>query len=158
MKTNLQTCFDLTVLKWERAEYTNTPGDPGGPTKYGVTIVTLSHELGRRATIDDVKNMTEQTAMEIMRKKFWNVIGADDLPSGVDMEAFDICYNAGPGRVLPWLEGTARLDVVSRIEALHSFRMTFWKRLKIWATFGRGWTNREKDVLTHALSLARSAT
>ena len=95
------------------------------------------------------------TAMGISRKKFWAVINGDNLPSGVDMIAFDIAYNSGPGYVLQWLKATAMLPPVARVQALHSGRMAFWHKLRIWIYYGKGWTNRENDVLAHALALAR---
>lgn len=156
MKQNFDLCFAET-LRWEGgARFTNNPRDPGGPTKYGVTIATLSHELGRQATVADVINMTYDTAATIARKRYWNTIGGDNLPAGVDMEAFDIAYNSGPGRVLPWLYRPVNENTLDWIHFLHIRRMSFWRRLRAWAYFHAGWTNRENDVYAHALRLART--
>ena len=44
MQKNFDTALKLT-LKYEGG-FVNDPYDPGGATNYGVTIATLSHELG----------------------------------------------------------------------------------------------------------------
>lgn len=152
MISNFEACFAET-MKWEGSAYVDNPHDPGGPTKWGVTITTLSQELGRRATELDVRNLTVGVALQIARKRYWNVIGGDTLPPGVDMEAFDICYNSGPGTALRWMRQTAMYSPTEQIRRLHALRMGFWHRLRIWVRFGRGWTNREKDVFAHALAL-----
>lgn len=154
MKENFDASFALTE-KWEGgARYTNNPKDPGGPTKYGITIATLSHELGRRATEGDVMSMTEATAKEILRKKYWNTIGGDTLPAGVDMELFDVAVNQGPGRALQFLKAVGKLSPTVQLREIDRLRLAAWKRLRIWKIFGVGWGNREKDVLAHALKLA----
>ena len=102
---NFDSCLART-LKFEGG-YVNNPHDPGGPTNMGITIATLSHELGRAATIAEVKTMSRATAATIYRKKYWNLINGDKLPRGVDLLAFDIAVNSGIGRVLPWLQKPA---------------------------------------------------
>jgi len=143
------------VLKYEGG-YVNHPRDPGGPTNLGITIATLSHELGRRATVTDVRNISVETAASIYRKKYWATIDGDNLPSGVDLLAFDIAVNSGPGRALAWLGETKNLQPKPRVNALHKRRMRFWRSLRTWATFGRGWTNRENAAYAAALALTQS--
>lgn len=48
----------------------NNPHDPGGPTNRGITLRTLSEELGREATIEELWAMSEDTARRIYRKKY----------------------------------------------------------------------------------------
>jgi lysozyme family protein len=144
-------------MRWEGGStYTNNPKDPGGPTKYGITIATLSHDLGRKATIGEVANMTIETASAIYRKKFWNTIDGDRLANGVDMIAFDIAVNSGPGRALNWLSATYALsnNPRSRIMALDKMRRGFWRHLGIFPFFGKGWFRRENDVFSNATQLA----
>jgi lysozyme family protein len=143
------------VLQWEGG-YVNNLHDRGGPTNLGVTIATLSHELGRKATIADVKNLSIQTATEIYRKKFWNTIDGDALPDGVDLIAMDIAVNSGPGRALQWLSQTANMHPVERIKALDKLRVGFWRGLPIFRVFGKGWLRRETDILARALNMAKA--
>jgi lysozyme family protein len=152
LKDNFEACLAFT-LKYEGG-YVNNPRDPGGPTNLGVTIATLSHELGRKATVDDVKRMTRQQAASIYRKKFWNTIDGETLPRGVDAVLFDISVNSGPGRALQWDGVTHRLAPDERIRALDARRRGFWKSLRIFRTFGKGWMARENALLSAALKMA----
>jgi lysozyme family protein len=149
MRENFDRAFSF-MLKYEGG-YSDNPKDPGGPTNLGVTITTLSHELGRRATRTEMRNLTPAAVQPIYRKKYWNVVGADALPAGVDLLAFDIAVNSGPGRALRFLDKTDRQAPADRIESLHALRMSFWRGLSTWKYFGRGWARRE----TACLALAR---
>ena len=150
-------CLRFT-LKYEGG-YVNNPRDPGGPTNCGVTLVTLSHELGRKATIGEVKALTPTSTLvfNIYQKKFWNVIDGDTLPEGVNQMAFDIAVNMGPGRVLPWLEASHNMAPIDRIKYLHNKRLTLWKQLKIWATFWKGWTQREHACYDLSVAMAQAS-
>lgn len=137
----------------EGSDYVDNPRDPGGPTRYGITIATLSHELQHQATPADVRNISLGTAAKIYRAKYWNAIGADNLPSGVDLIAFDICVNMGVGRALQFLAQTSNVAPRDRVFRLDELRMGFWKRLAIWANFRNGWTRRETACKAEALKL-----
>lgn len=152
MKTNFDACLKFT-LSFEGG-YVNHPSDPGGATKYGITRATLSHDLGRAATIADVKNLSAARAAAIYRKKYWNLIGGDDLPAGVDLIAFDIAVNSGPGLALQWLGLTKKLTPPARVAWLHDRRMKFYRGLKTFATFGKGWTRRENACFALASQMA----
>lgn len=148
---NYDTCLNF-VFQYEGG-YVNDPRDPGGPTNRGITQATLSHELGRQATIADVKNLSRETAASIYRKKYWNAIGGDMLPPGVDLLAFDICVNSGVGRSNQWLKDSASLLPGDRIRWLDAKRRSFWKSLKTWAVYGKGWSRREDAAFALALKL-----
>ncbi len=155
--SNFLLCLAFT-LKYEGGFVWNSK-DPGGPTNCGITLVTLSHEFGRKATVSEVRALTPQSPVvhTIYEKKYWNVIGGDTLPKAVALMAFDIAVNMGPGRVLPWLEVSRNMAPVDRIKYLHNKRLTFWKQLKIWATFWKGWTRREQACYTLAMQWATQA-
>lgn len=152
MQQNFSTalCF---VLEHEGG-YVDNPRDPGGPTKYGVTIATLSHELGRGASLEDVRNLTPEQAGEIYRKKYWNAIGGDHLPAGVDLIAFDIAVNMGVGRALSLLAQTQHLPARQRVEALDKRRCGFYRALRGFPVFGSGWLRREREAFALASHLA----
>ena len=149
---NFANCLAI-VLKWEGG-YVNNPRDPGGPTNHGITIATLSHELGRAATIQDVQNMSVTAAGDIYRKKFWNLISGDTLMPGVDLMLFDIAVNSGPGRALVWGRECVTLAPRARVQYLDNRRRSFWRSLASFVTFGRGWFNRENAVVAVALRMA----
>lgn len=60
------------IISFESTEYVNNPTDIGGPTKYGITSVTLGHylKLGRPATIPEVVELQEDTAKKIYQIKY----------------------------------------------------------------------------------------
>ena len=64
MKDNLDRCLGLTFNHEEG--YVNHPKDPGGPTNWGVTLATLSAYRGRKATIQDVRNLKKHEAQKIL--------------------------------------------------------------------------------------------
>ena len=151
MKDNFEACLALT-LKYEGG-YVNHPRDPGGPTNLGITIATLSDELGRAATIAEVRNLTRMTAASIYRKKYWNLIAGDALPSGVDALLFDIAVNSGPVRALQWHRQVLELSPLLRIRALDARRRSFYSALPTFSVFGHGWMARENDILAHAIAM-----
>ena len=153
---NFSACLAFT-LGFEGG-FVNDPRDPGGATNRGITIATLSHELGRGATIKDVRSLSLETASAIYRKKYWNLICGDALPPGVDALAFDIAVNAGAGRALQWLAQSRRVHPRERIALLDAQRRSFWRSLKTFAVYGRGWMRREDACLALALKLASART
>lgn len=130
------------------------PRDPGGATKFGITRATLSRFLGRAASVTEVRNLTETVARSIYLKFYWKPAGCDSLPAGVDLMVFDIAVNSGIGRAHTLLDQANTGTPTARIEALHKARMGFWRRLKTWPVFGKGWTNRETAIRQAALDLA----
>lgn len=139
--------------------YTNTPGDPGGPTNYGITIKTLSAVRGRSVTVDDVKNLTKDEAEQILRKEYATPIQYDSLPPGVDYCVLDCCVNSGPERAAEILQGCVgvKTDGIIGAKTLDAVRTTnpqrlivdycakrveFMQSLTTWGQFGRGWTIR----------------
>lgn len=156
MKDNFESCLALT-LKYEGG-YSNHPRDPGGPTNLGITIATLSHELGRAATIADVTALTREKVAPIYARKYWNLVDGDDQPAGVDALLFDIAVNSGPGRALAWDRATRGLAPLARVRALDARRRSFYRGLSTFDVFGRGWMAREKDVFARALAMAQAAS
>lgn len=74
--------------------YVNDPDDPGGPTKYGVTIHTLRRIRGR-ATIADVKALTVQDAVGIYKRHYFVRPKIDQLPPPLQATVYDMQVNAG---------------------------------------------------------------
>lgn len=53
------------ILKREGSKYTDDPVDRGGPTKYGITLKTLTQYRGHTVTPADVEALTEDEARAI---------------------------------------------------------------------------------------------
>ncbi|MEM7521729.1 MAG: holin-associated N-acetylmuramidase [Pseudomonadota bacterium] len=80
--------------------YVNDPDDPGGATKYGVTIHTM-RRLGLDLTGDgkvgvaDVKRLTRDHAVDIFLEHYFARPQIAALPQGLQASVFDMYVNAG---------------------------------------------------------------
>lgn len=77
--------------------YVNHPADRGGPTNYGITQATLSSWLGRPATIEDVRGLSETAARGIYKTNYFVKPGYEAI-SDAALQAlmFDFAVNSGP--------------------------------------------------------------
>lgn len=80
--------------------FVNDPADPGGATKYGVTLGTLRRlglDLNRdgAVTARDVKLLTPDQAVEIFVTHYFKAQNLDQLPAAVQASVFDMQVNAG---------------------------------------------------------------
>lgn len=91
----MQTVDEITaeIVKREGG-YVNDPDDPGGPTKYGVTIGTLRGIRGR-ASIADVKALTVDDAVEIYKRYYFKRPKINQLPEPLQATVYDMQVNAG---------------------------------------------------------------
>jgi len=148
MRANFDRCIAF-VLQWEGG-YVNDPPDPGGATNMGITRATYSRWRGRPVSFAEVKALTRDQAITIYRTYYWAPIGGDSLPVGVDLIAFDIAVNMGVSRALTWLHQTGNVPPSQRDEALAAKRMAFWRSLKTWVVYGKGWSRRGAACLALA--------
>ncbi len=80
--------------------YVNDPDDPGGATKYGVTIGTM-RALGidltgdGKVTPEDVKRLTLAQARDIFVRHYYEKPKIAALPQIVQASVFDMYVNAG---------------------------------------------------------------
>ena len=166
--------FDRCLAEVLRQEggFADDPRDPGGATKFGVTRAVLSEARGRAVSAEDVAALTQAEAAEIYRRSYWAPAACAELPEGLDLVAFDMAVNMGPGtsarllqaalgvtadgavgtRTLAALDSQPAADV---IRALSELRRRRYRALAGFAAFGRGWLNRTDAV--EALALAWSA-
>lgn len=97
MKTVDQLVQD--VLRREGG-YVNDPDDPGGATKYGVTIHTLRRlkvDIDGDGDVDvrDVKALDLETAARIYKRNYYEKPRIDQLPVVLQASVFDMYVNAG---------------------------------------------------------------
>lgn len=99
--------------------YVNDPDDPGGPTKYGVTIYTmraLGMDLDKDGDVDsrDVKLLTIDQAVDIFLRHYFHKPQISNLPEVLHATVFDMQVNAGSNavkilqRMCNGIEGTGR--------------------------------------------------
>ena len=136
--------------------YSNHPSDPGGPTKFGITIHDYRTYVKPNATAADVRAMRVDEAKAIYRSKYWDAVRGDELPAGLDYAVFDYGVNSGTARAITVLRRLvgypekgrvteALLAAVRKREAgeliarLSDERLAFLKQLKTWRSRVRGY-------------------
>lgn len=96
--------------------YVNDPADSGGPTKYGITQNTLSSWIGRRATVEDVKAISTQTASEIYASEYYFKPRIDQMPEDLQYLALDTSVLHGPYNTVKMIQNVIN---ASEIAAVH---------------------------------------
>src|SRR5574343_632171 len=123
----------LNFVSQQEGGYANTPGDKGGPTKYG--IASASHP-GL-----DVKNLSPDRAMEIYHNGYWKGCGADQLPWPLSLVHFDTAVAMGPGaaqKILAQSEGDPNKYIAAREQRYNDIIANDPTQEK----FRAGWSNR----------------
>lgn len=116
MQTVTQIANDIVTRE---GGYVNDPDDPGGATKFGVTIHTM-RRLGLdlnadgRVTVDDVKILSEEKAIEVFVDHYFFGPQINRLPDAIQPSVFDMYVNAGAHavRILQRLFNSMRIDVL----------------------------------------------
>jgi len=149
--------------------------DGGGPTKYGITCYDLAQHRGERmdsmarwAAI--VRAMTLSEADTIYREKYATACCFNELNSGCDCVVMDFGVNSGSSRSIKYAQrvvdvhqdgvlGPMTLAAINGynpkdfINELCNARLGFLRGLRIWGSFGRGWSSRVKDLRAYSLAL-----
>lgn len=145
--------------------------DPGGRTSQGITQRTYD---GWRANhgeqTRDVFLIDPAERDAIYKAEYWDVIGGDELPGGIDYATMDYAVHSGTGRAAKTLQqivgapadgsiGTNTLAAVrnkpaaATITMLCNDRLAFLESLPTWAVYGRGWGARVARVQAAALGM-----
>lgn len=91
----MQTVDEITAeIVRREGGYVNDPDDPGGPTKYGVTIGTL-RDIRGYASIADVQALTVADAIEIYQRYYFVQPKIELLPTPLHPTVYDMNVNAG---------------------------------------------------------------
>lgn len=98
--------------------FVNDPDDPGGPTKFGVTLQTLRAlglDLNKDGRVDtaDVALLTQAQAVDIFIEDFFDRPRIAMLPEALWPSVFDMYVNAGSNavRILQRLLGEMGFDL-----------------------------------------------
>jgi len=152
--------------------FVNDPRDPGGITNHGVTKKVWDDYVGRETTEQEMRDLTEDDVKPLYKKNYWNVVGGDSLPDGVDYAVMDYAVNSGTSRAIRALQTALGLDADGVIgpltlksaseanakdlaEKICEERLAFMKQAKnpktgslLWDVYGKGWGNRVELVQT----------
>ena len=91
------------ILRWEGG-FVNDPNDSGGATNKGVTLATFRRYKGASATVDDLKAITDGTA--IFKEMYWDKCKADEINSQSVANLIVDWY---------WMSGTKAIKYVQRL-------------------------------------------
>jgi lysozyme family protein len=166
---NWDKSFDYVIRS--EGGFSDSIGDPGGATKYGCTKVTWEQYVGHPVTVDVMKNLTLDDVKPLYKKRYWDAIHGDALPSGLDYCLFDAAINSGVSMASKWIQeivgvpadgaiGNNTVAAISQINPLTMInefcdkRLAFMRTLKIFPKFGEGWTKRVQEVRNRALEMA----
>jgi lysozyme family protein len=151
-------------------------GDPGGPTKFGITCYDLAQHMGRKmqsmaAWAPIVRAMSLQTAEDIYATKYATKDRFNELESGSDCVILDYGINSGvlrPVWVAQKITGRPRSNNFDDglVRAINDYsaarfvdrmcdeRMTFLRGLAIWPRFRGGWSTRVADLRRYCHNIA----
>jgi lysozyme family protein len=160
MKNNFDKCFQYLLV--DEGGYTNDPADSGGATNFGITIKDYRMYINKNGTPADVKKMTVGQAKAIYKSKYWDAIGCDNLPSGVDNACFNYGVLAGIGRPKANLKRFADIkDPDKLIDAMCDEMKQFLNNLATRRPkdekFRKGWNNRVDRLRKNSHFLAAQA-
>lgn len=158
-----------SVLKHEGG-FVDHPADPGGMTNLGVTRKVWEEWVGHPVSEKAMQALTPVAVAPLYKKKYWDRVKGDELPTGIDYAVFDAAVNSGPGRAAKWLQAcvgvevdgdigpktlaaVAACDPAVLVEDYAKRRLSFLMDLPHWGTFGKGWSRRVAEVQTVASSM-----
>lgn len=166
---NFKECLDL-VLKSEGG-WVNNPQDPGGETNLGVTKRVWEEYVGH--PVKTLKNLTNDDVAPLYELKYWRAAYCEVLPRGLDFVVFSMAVNAGPGRSIKLLQsaigcvpdgviGPRTRGLISSsnsadiIQKFSTARREYYKSLKLFPIFGKGWVARCDREEQEALNMAKN--
>ena len=165
-------CLDL-VLKSEGGwtGINGLAGDSGGETNLGVTKAVWEEWVGH--PVATMKNLTKDLVAPLYEQRYWRPCYGEVLPRGVDLLSFSMAVNAGPGRSVKLLQqsigcvpdgviGPATRSLIcasnpaTLISKFSETRREYYKSLKTFPIFGRGWLSRVDKEEQEALNMVKN--
>lgn len=103
MKTSASQTIDW-ILEDEGPEFNRSSGEPGGGSKYGVSLTAYREAGNPTTTLDQLAVLTKGQAAEFYLNHVLPQIRFDELPVGVDYRFADIRVNLGQTGAVNLLE------------------------------------------------------
>jgi lysozyme family protein len=171
MTKNFRDCLEL-VLKHEGG-YIDHPKDPGGRTNLGVTQRVWEDWIGHEVDEKAMRALTPAIVAPMYEMKYWRTSYCEKLPRGLSLLVFSMAVNAGSGRSVKLLQDAigvvadgvigpntmARINeanVETLIDKFSEARTAYYKGLKLFPVFGKGWTARTDKERLEALQMAKN--
>ena len=151
------------ILRWEGG-FVDDPLDRGGATNKGITIGTFRNFYGNDATVEQLKNITDEQWLHIFKSGYWDKWKADDIKNqSIADIVVDWAWASGTitsikqvqeilGVAVDGIVGNDTLTAInteyqrSLFDKIHSRRIEFVenivKRNPSQSRFLKGWKNR----------------
>ena len=98
----------VTLLLAHEGGFSNNPSDPGGATKYGITLRSWATYLARQITVDDLKAMTEDEAKKFYLDVYWTPLLLEQFVyQKLATIVLDLSVNCGYPTIIRRLQGIA---------------------------------------------------
>lgn len=129
------------------------PADPGGVTKYGISQRAYPNV--------DIRSLTEEGAIAIYRRDYWDAVKGDRIPWPMNLAVFDCAVNCGHRTAVRLLQKALRIEAdgvlgIKTMAAIERFGRTMvvfedylWERADYYCNLKRqqraflaGWINR----------------
>ena len=161
----------LDMVLHHEGGFVDHPNDPGGATNKGITHKTYADFLDRPLEdVSELKNIPEEHVQKIYKTGYWDRIRGDELPAGGDFCIFDWAGNSGPeggakalqkavgatvdGAIVAMTVAAVNAaDAAKIIEDVTKEREEFYRSLRTFDTFGKGWLRRNKETRDFALEM-----
>ena len=173
--------FYKEVLQSEGG-WSDDPDDRGGKTNYGITAETFrtyindvedrDYACGLEEAEERLRDITFADVHDIYEMYYWDVVRADELPSGVDVLVADWAVNSGPAQAIMNLQelvsakpdGIIGPKTMEKVFAMDPPRLAFElyiKRLRSYRAiaslynnkkFLKGWNNRATRLYNAVLT------
>ena len=166
------------VRRWEGG-LVDHPSDPGGITKWGISLRFLRAiklDINGDGIINgkDIRSLTEEQVTELYHTYFWAKCRCDVLPAGIDLAVFDCSVNQGPPSAKRFLQkalkvkvdgilGGITLAAAKRADSTNLLgefmvrRALHYSSLANMVVFGLGWFRRLFDVHRGALAVLNTS-
>ena len=164
-------CLAL-VLKSEGG-YINDSRDSGGMTNLGVTKRVWEEYTGHEADEKIMRGLTPEKVAPLYEQRYWRPTYCEVLPRGLDLLIFSMGINAGTGRCVKLLQSSIgcvadgvigprtmelikSANVADLIRKYSEARREYYRSLKNFPTFGKGWLVRVDREESEALNMAKN--
>lgn len=129
--------------------FVDNPSDKGGPTKFGITQVTLSNYLTKQASREDVQNLSEGTAGEIYRSIYISPFLSYE--TNLAELLVDCAVNHGVSRAKKWAEDYKNDDPLIMYKNILKQRIVFYGEIvqnnPKQSVFITGWLRRATEFI-----------
>lgn len=158
--------------------HVNDPKDPGGETNLGISdrrdgIIDGKADIDGDGVPDVViSKITVAQAEQVYYHDYWIPCRCGDLPPPVAVVLFDTAVNCGNNRAIRMLQkaigvkddgvigsktinAANKMDAASTARLMADERLAFYRGLKTFNHFGKGWTRRVDALVAHVTKLEK---